>query len=302
MKRIKTGIVVLNYNDFETTDSYINLIQNYKIIDYIIVVDNCSTDQSYGYLKNKEDEVSNLIVLKADFNNGYAAGNNIGVKYGIKKLNLDNIIISNPDIYVSEESIMKMLKLLDKGYSLCTGIIYNYDKIENTKKVASNYAWRIPTFTQMLVNTLLFSYKISRIIGYSNYLAYNDIYTHEILDVEAVPGCFFCMTAKAFEQVNYFDERTFLFGEETILGYKMKQNKLKACVLCSAKVFHENSVTINKNIKTKSKKIQYLFQSNQLFLTEYLHVNKLQIIIYKIFFRIGIIEKSLITYIRNIRL
>ena len=55
--KLKTGLVVLNYNDYKTTIKLIKMIKNYKSIDLIVIVDNCSTDKSYKkineYTNNK---------------------------------------------------------------------------------------------------------------------------------------------------------------------------------------------------------------------------------------------------------
>ena len=64
-----TGIidcVVLNYNDADTTIDMIQHIQNYDIIDHIVVVDNCSTDDSLDRLKMLSDE--KIIVLSSNKN------------------------------------------------------------------------------------------------------------------------------------------------------------------------------------------------------------------------------------------
>ena len=43
----KIGMVILNYNDYETTFDMINQIKDYKILNHIIIVDNHSTDLKY---------------------------------------------------------------------------------------------------------------------------------------------------------------------------------------------------------------------------------------------------------------
>ena len=43
---MKTGIVVLNYNDAEETVKFVNDINNYDVVNQIVVVDNGSTDDS----------------------------------------------------------------------------------------------------------------------------------------------------------------------------------------------------------------------------------------------------------------
>lgn len=43
----KVGIVILNYNDYQTTKDMIDNIKDYDSIDHIVIVDNKSTDNSY---------------------------------------------------------------------------------------------------------------------------------------------------------------------------------------------------------------------------------------------------------------
>ena len=72
---MKTGIVILNYNDYETTLKCLQPILDYKNIDYIIVVDNCSTNDSYDQLaKHRNDR---WVLLRSPSNGGYAKGNNL---------------------------------------------------------------------------------------------------------------------------------------------------------------------------------------------------------------------------------
>lgn len=44
-------ILTLNYNDSETVISFLNSIKNFRVIHHILVVDNCSTDDSFSELK-----------------------------------------------------------------------------------------------------------------------------------------------------------------------------------------------------------------------------------------------------------
>ena len=49
MTKGKNAIIVLNYNDSKTVVDYIQLIKDYKNIDKIVIVDNCSTYDSFRY-------------------------------------------------------------------------------------------------------------------------------------------------------------------------------------------------------------------------------------------------------------
>ena len=52
----KIGYLIINYNDFKTTEKLINNIKDYKVIDEIVIVDNNSTDDS----KNKLSKIKLL--------------------------------------------------------------------------------------------------------------------------------------------------------------------------------------------------------------------------------------------------
>ena len=76
---MKIACVIVNYNDAKTTIALLKQICDYKSLNHIIIVDNCSTDNSYASLK--QFETNNIIVLQAEKNKGYGAGNNFGIKY-----------------------------------------------------------------------------------------------------------------------------------------------------------------------------------------------------------------------------
>ena len=48
---MKIACVIVNYNDAKTTIALLKQICDYKSLNHIIIVDNCSTDNSYASLK-----------------------------------------------------------------------------------------------------------------------------------------------------------------------------------------------------------------------------------------------------------
>lgn len=293
-RKMKVAMVVLNYNDYNTTLNFISYVKDYPIIDNVIVVDNCSTDDSVNIIAPVC--VGKVVLLRSLKNAGYAAGNNIGARYAVNNCGADIVIISNPDIYIDESSIRKIIYPLCHEYSMSTGLIYNYDKKSGTKTLASNFGWKVPNYLQMLCGCFLTTYKVSRMLGKSIYLDYKQHRCENYILTEAVPGCFFAITARALKKIGYFDESTFLFGEETILGWKLKQQGLKSCIVNNAHVFHENSVSIGKNIKKDGIKYKFRYQSEEIFIKEYLKCNKLQCYIFFALYWLGTKEKRLVKH------
>ena len=66
--KLKTGLVVLNYNDYKTTIKLIKMIKDYKSIDLIVIVDNCSTDKSYKKINEYKEKIE---LLKAEIDRLY---------------------------------------------------------------------------------------------------------------------------------------------------------------------------------------------------------------------------------------
>ena len=110
---LKCGIVILNYNDYKRTIANVNRISLYKNLTKIVVVDNCSTDDSIEQLSKLESQKCKLIVSKE--NKGYAAGNNIGAKYLVECLGVDIVFICNPDVEISEDVIDGLLNAFEKN-------------------------------------------------------------------------------------------------------------------------------------------------------------------------------------------
>ena len=119
MKFIKMiTLLVLNYNDYENVVSFISAVYNFELFQYIVVVDNCSTDNSFEAIQfyiNQKRINQKVHLIKTNKNGGYGFGNNIGLKYAINILKSQYIVVSNPDVEFEEEIILKLKKNLEEN-------------------------------------------------------------------------------------------------------------------------------------------------------------------------------------------
>lgn len=285
----KNCIVILNYNDSNTTIKFLNTIKDYKILDLIVVVDNASTDDSYFKLKNYETR--KIKILRNDKNNGYNAGNNIGCKYIIDKYIGANIFISNPDIIVSEETMREMVNVINDNKNIA--IVSPYVVQDNTVE----RGWKIPSpLTEALLNLPL-TYRISKKrVKDKNIRFYKEKhYKGKISYVDAVTGCFFLIDSDIIKKVNYFDEGVFLYAEEDILGKQIKNMNKKIAVVNDLVVVHDHGTTINKNFN-EIKKIKISNKSKMYFQKKYNNANIIEVVI---LYLSGVI-KLINTYIKNV--
>jgi GT2 family glycosyltransferase len=287
-------MIILNYNDSDTTLTLLNSIEDYKIIDKIIVVDNCSTDNSYKRLLSRTNK--NVDVIKSDKNGGYSYGNNFGVFYAERYYNPKNIIISNPDIKVKEDSIKELVSVLNENndIALSTGVVKN-----PIGQVISNFGWKVPTFIDMVIGTFLLSLKIANLMNRSMYFNKNLLNYGEKLFVEAVSGCFFVIKYEVLKNINYFDDETFLYCEENILGYKLKEFGYRSCILCTQDVIHYET-SQRKSYKKWKMNQKQLKSSYLIYLNKYLKVTPFQRYMFILLFDIGKYERKFLGWTKSL--
>ncbi len=272
---MKVAVIIVNYNDAEDTKKYVNTISKYEIINRIVVVDNLSTTVgTFDKLKKLENE--KVKVISSDKNGGYDYGNNFGVRY-LQSINekYDYIIISNPDIEITETAIKHCLEVIDNDKKIGVIAPRMFDK-EN--KPIRRSAWKMRTFGLDVIHSTrlleMIFYKILRSGEYST-----KEYEKELLEVEAISGAFFIIRSNVLEEINLLDENVFLFYEEDILAKKLKEKGYKTISLNSEKFIHFESQTIGKTYSYFKKKKE-LYKSKIYYHKTYNKINIMEHIIF----------------------
>lgn len=238
----KLAVVILNYNDPENTLRYVNEIKNYKCIDRIVVIDNKSTDDSYKKLKKLASTKIDVII--SEDNKGYAYGNNYAIRYLNEKYGeYKYITISNPDVKVSEDAYNQCLKFLEKNDDVAIAAPRMYDINDNPHQLSG---WKLRSLKGDIMDS---SPTLTTIFQKPHIERYDEAYLNsDVAYVDCVAGSFFIIRHEAFKQAGYFDENTFLYFEEDILGNKLKSLNYKSVVLNTCKFNHFESVTVDKNM------------------------------------------------------
>jgi len=251
-----TGLVVVNYNDYKNTVNFINSIKEYGIIKHIVIVDNCSTDDSFSKLESIRDRKVSLI--KNESNKGYGSGINLGSKYLIDNFGVKNIIVSNTDIIInSENDLIEMISYLSNNIALVGPNV-----LENG---GVNRGWKIPN---VWIDSLLNVPYIHRFFR-KKFLFYEDSeYSGVFTQVEALSGCFFIISAEALKNVGYYDEGLFLYYEENVMGVKLRNKGYSSLIVNDVNVIHNHSVTIDNSLN-RIKKYKALKKSQRFFHKNY---------------------------------
>lgn len=281
MSLMKINCVILNYNDAETTKKLVNQIKGYESLNQIVIVDNASTDDSAERLKALEDE--KVVVLVSESNRGYGAGNNMGVEYSFQISGATHAIIANPDTSFTETCIQGMSQVFrhDPEVGVAAAVM------EDATYGSQRNAWPLRSFTKELLAMGPISRRLFRRV-----LEYAESYfgNKHAVYVDAVHGSMLMVDCAVFMDCGGYDENIFLYEEETVLAWKMKQAGYRTVLLLNAHYLHEHSVSIGKTYKNMIARQQLRHTSTMYYFKHYLHINRVQEWIADVWFWILLLE------------
>lgn len=266
----KVSCIILNYNDALTTIHLLEFIKDYSILDFIVVVDNCSTDDSWEKLLRYKNE--KIHVIKSEKNGGYGAGNNVGLRYSSEILNANYSIIANPDVFFDENCIRKFLDSFQEDSSVAL--------VSAKQSNSPDCAWKNCSTLQYILATSLFFEIWLKIRSYSS----SYFKEKKSVPVFAVPGSLLMVDLKKMHQYGMYDEDFFLYYEEPVLAQKFADAGLKTILRLDCSYVHNHHVSISKIYNRWSQQHAILLKSAELFLRKYKKADALQMAFAKLWF------------------
>jgi GT2 family glycosyltransferase len=254
-------VLILNYQSYQDTIDYVECLYSQENVGLnILIVDNCSPNNSFDLLKTTFQGVKNVEVVISERNGGYAYGNNFGLRY-LEKKNTDYILISNNDIEVKDPLLLhKMIQEYKtlKDPAFASPLMY----VNGRQSLLS--AWKMPTLVGDIIGSLrLFE------LGFDSFKTYSVQSGENRIKVDCLPGSFFMAKKEVFYKIGLMDEMTFLYMEEAILAYKVKKNCLNNYLLTDLRYEHMTSKTISSELSS-IKIRKHLIDSRLYFHKEYL--------------------------------
>lgn len=271
---MSTGIVILNYGNYNDTINCIKSVYEYcsgqNVL--IVIVDNGSQNDSIvqistflaqlnlqHHIIGSDESIVQLdcevVIIQTNKNLGYARGNNVGIQFLIK-LKLEEILILNNDILLTSNIISPLISALDSNPEI--GIISPL-LMKDENEIDYNCC-RISPTTKILICESIKYLKlvgINKIIDQKYLLKLKpELVNQELVYCDIVSGA--CIMAKrvTWEKLNGFDETTFLYYEENILFEKLKYLNLKMALLTKVNAIHLGARATIKVPNTKILRIE----------------------------------------------
>jgi GT2 family glycosyltransferase len=234
-KHPKVFIIVLNYNGRDVLKKCLTSV--FKT-DYpnseIILVDNNSSD---GSLEMAKANFSKAIFIKNEENLGFAAGNNVGIKFALERA-ADFVLILNNDVIVEKNFLTQLVDSVaeNEKIGLASPVIFD----GQTKEVwfSGGYIdwWRVKTIHEKNIRTENF---------------FNSIF---------ITGCAMLIRAEVFQRAGLLDEHFFLYWEDADFCLKARKAGFQNVVVSSSWAYH-----FEKSRENPENKIYWLVISGLIF-------------------------------------
>lgn len=289
----KVGLVILNYNRGSLVLDIASDFCKYDCIDEIAIVDNCSTDNSREILVRHNNKKINILFSKE--NSGYAKGNNLGLKF-LKEKGCNYCFVVNPDVFFKENVIRTVVDYLDCNPSYAIITCAQIDPLSKTP--SCQYGTRLyDTFWLQFLNYSNLSrhyYLLRKFYVYSY-----DSSNKEIIDIAEALGSFLGIRMEYFPEGNVLDEGTFLYWEEQLLGFKVKQMGYKIGYVSTCRYEHRH-IQYSATTNDKSLKLfKYNLQSQRYLQEKYLQFNAFQRFLIDIAEKCSLVERWIIKRIKK---
>ncbi|MBO9131522.1 glycosyltransferase family 2 protein [Bacillus sp. 165] len=240
------GVVILNWNDYVSTNALVHSIVNHLDQDLsmkIYLVDNGSTDNSVKELSKTIQATSeiDMELLETNANLGYARGNNVGIRKAIKD-GCEYIAVLNNDAELEEPIFNRMIKVFKENAD--AGIVTL--KILNPDHTVQR--WCARTKPRISHRFIIYS-PLNRLFRKSSFYKnhFVDITDKKnLMELELFSGAAFMIDARLMDEIGLFDENTFLYEEEIILTEKISRKNKKIYLDPTIYVVHQSGQSTKK--------------------------------------------------------
>lgn len=239
----KINILILNWNGWKDTIKCVNSLkatsctESYKII----VIDNCSSDDSVKRIKDGCPEIE---LIQNERNLGFGGGCNVGLRYSMQN-SVEFVWLLNNDTTVHTDCLQELINVAktDPSIGIVGSVLYHMNTPETVQ------AWGG---------------------GYINFWAGNtkNIYNaNESPKLQYITGASMLIRVKALLKTGLFDENSyFMYWEDADLCFRLIRNGWKIKVAERSKVLHKESASLKDNNQLL---IRYFNQSAIMFFCKF---------------------------------
>ena len=277
----QTAFVILNYCSMRDTKACAASVKSCAFGCPIVIVDNASDDGSGRLLEREYSGDPVVTVILNHKNQGYSRGNNIGIRYARTRLHAEFIIVLNPDTRMIQRDFTARIReeyehskfavlgpmVLDRSGNNDSSPIRTGDTDDKEELRRIYVSWR--------------RQYLKALTGFSSvhlHIRKNDAENaaEDAADIKhnagkgqkknVIPqrqvnvllhGCCLVFSPEYFRYFAGFEERTFMYGEETILKMNCLRTGLLLVYQPELRIIHMEAAKEEQKYLSGQKRIQY---------------------------------------------
>lgn len=272
MSTMLYSVLILNYNTAAFARRAIqSLLETAQTDGFTIqLVDNASSLHDQQLLL--EIQHPKLFTILSPQNKGFATGYNMAARAALLRDDPAYLVIMNPDIELTQpgtiEHLVDHLQTLGHPIVGAQPLVWDY---RFAKSAESNLAIRrVPSYWDLVITeSVLLRYVFAR--RFRRFTMKDAHLDHSPTIFEVPSGAFFVIDARVFAELNGFDEATFLYGEEFILGKRLKDRGLQFVLVPTVSVKHYQGASTRFEYQTPSRSMyKHRMESDLYYAREYL--------------------------------
>ncbi len=231
-----TGSIVLYKNDPSTVARAVDSFLSSPHVSKLFIIDNSPTDQARTYFKDLK-----ITYIFSGANLGYGKAHNLALSECLHSSTYH--LVLNPDVYFEPEVLEQLFYFMEENVHaglVMPRVLYPDGTLQRICKLLPtpmNLATRrfLP-FSEILFRKMNDRYEMN----FTNY--------HSIMNVPFLSGCFMFLRTAALREVGLFDERFFLYAEDTDLSRRMHR-KFKTYFYPLVEIKHIHARGSYKNLR-----------------------------------------------------
>lgn len=231
---------------------------------------------SGGDEKKESNLINPIIFIQAEENGGFASGNNLAIKYSLKKNDFNYIWLLNNDTVINKDTLSRLYNFYQEiEYTNNIGILGSQIMYYSEPNKIQSIGRKVGLFTKLK--------NINKLDEKKKYIEVDDIMGASMFFSKDYTAC-----------IGLIPEEYFLYMEETDWNYQGRQKSYKFFTLLDSLVYHKESPSVGGTLSFGN--IYYNTRNKILFLKKYYKYETV-LIVFFVLFKI----KDLLKYIIMLR-
>lgn len=201
------SVCIVTYNNEDKAANAVSSVKKHTALPYTLFIsDNGSTDGTVKAVCNVD---SNAVIIENGGNLGFGKAHN----KVLGRLDSKYHAVVNPDITIDYDVFSEICEYMDKHPE----VVMATPKILSVDGSEQHLPKRLPKLKYLAARRLKLSKKLA-----DEYTRADEVIDKPI-EIDFCTGCFFVIRTEVFEKIGGFDERFFMYFEDTDITVRSKQ-------------------------------------------------------------------------------